>query len=104
MTAGLKINCYPVCFLCDLNREEKIRSNIQVFVKQLSRLVISYGISYIKSDSDRLNKNGFGKMKPTPNFDIKAWNWKSKRDPRRDVGLFRHNFYAQQSALSAKLG
>lgn len=103
MTAELKINCYPVCFLCDLNREEKIRSNIQVFEKRLSRLVISYGISYIKSDSDHLDKNGFGKMKPTPNFDIKAWNWKSKRDPWRDVGLFRRNFYAQQSALSAKL-
>lgn len=42
-------------------------------------------------------------MKPTPNFDIKAWNWKNKRDPWRDVGLFRRNFYAQQSALSAKL-
>ena len=101
MTAELKINWYPVCFLCDLNCDEKFRSSIQVFEIRLSRLVIPYGISHIKSDPHHLDENG--KMKPTPNFDIRAWNWKNKRDPWRDVGLLRHNFYAQPSALSAKL-
>lgn len=103
MAAELKINWYPVCFLCDLNCDEKFPSSIQVFEIRLSRLVISYGTSHIKSDPHHLDVNGFGKMKPNQNFDIKAWNWKNKRDPWRDVGLFRHNFYAQQSALSAKL-
>lgn len=94
MAAELKINCYPVCFLCDLNYDEKFRSSIQVFEIRLSRLVISYGIRHTKSDPHHLVEKSFGKIKPTQNFDIKAWNWKNRRDPWRAVGLFRHNFCA----------
>ena len=37
----------------------------------MSRLVISYGISHIKSDPHHLDVNGFGKMKPNQNFTSK---------------------------------
>lgn len=65
MAAELKINCYPVCFLCDLNYDEKFRSSIQVFEIRLSRLVISYGIRHTKSDPHHLDEKSFENQRKT---------------------------------------